>query len=116
VIEIGRPIPLFQAPAVEHTDEIADGEGLFLVMGDQNRRGAALLENVAHLQAELLAQSHVEVGKRLVEQQQAWRGCQGAGQGHPLLLPARQLVGIAPVEAGQIHQFEHVRHYGCRVG
>jgi hypothetical protein len=42
--------------------------------------------------------------QRLVEQQQAWRGCQSAYQGNALLLAPGQLGRILISMLGQIHQ------------
>lgn len=59
-----------------------------LVVGDQQRGGAGLLQNAAHLVGQTFAQIHVEVGKRFVQQEQAWFGRQRTRQRHTLLLAA----------------------------
>ncbi|MNP39523.1 hypothetical protein D3C76_1331030 [compost metagenome] len=92
---------------------VADGEGFFLVMGDEDGAGAAALENVAHFVAEPAAQLHVEVGKGLVEQQQLRFGCQGARQGDALLLATGQFMRIALAQTVELDQLQHfVDHPG----
>ncbi len=86
VIERVGVVPLVQAALLHHADLVAYGKSLELVVGDKQRRGVGRLEDAAHLVGEPLAQVNIEVGERLVEQQQAWLGCQGSGQGHALLL------------------------------
>ena len=50
-----------------------------------------LLDADEWFEPDALAQLDVEIGKGLIQQQQAWRRRQRAGQRHPLLLPARKL-------------------------
>ena len=80
VVQVERGIPLLQPAFMEDPDMVADGEGFFLIMGDQNGAGATGLEDVAHLMTEAAAQFAIEVGEGLIEQQQLRFGCQGAGQ------------------------------------
>ncbi|MOA24011.1 hypothetical protein D3C78_1446710 [compost metagenome] len=77
-------------------------------MGDQDGAGATALENVANLVAQAPAQLHVEVGEWLVEQQQLRLRCQRTGQGDPLLLAAGQFMRVAPAQAAQLDQLEHL--------
>ncbi len=58
--------------------------------------------------AEAPAQVDVEVGERLVEQQQFRLRCQRARQRDTLLLPARQFVGVAFAQLRQVHQLQHL--------
>ena len=81
-------VPLLQLPLVDHADHVADGKCLQLVVRDEQGRGACGLEDAAHLMRQALAQVHVEVGKRLVQQHQLRAGRQRAGQRHALLLAA----------------------------
>jgi len=61
-------------------------------MRDHHRGGAALLDDLAHLERQALAQVDVEVGKRLVEQQQIRSRRERARQRHALLLPAGEFM------------------------
>ncbi|MNY78532.1 hypothetical protein D3C86_2188170 [compost metagenome] len=67
---------------------VADREGFFLVMGNQNRAGTTAFEDVTDFVAQASAQFDVQVGKRLVQQQQLRLWGQRPGQGHALLLAA----------------------------
>ena len=67
-------------------------------MGDHDRRGAVGPQGGDHVGADLGPQGGVEGGERLVEQHQRGVGRQRPGEGHPLLLPAGELVGAAPLE------------------
>ena len=91
-------------------DHVADGKGLELVVCHQERGGARGFQNAAHLVGQAFAQVHVQVGKRLVEQQEPWLRGQGARQGHALLLPAREFVGVARLHALQAHQGQDLVH------
>ena len=64
-------------------------------MGDVQHGQAQLQVEPLQLDPHVLAQAGVEVGQRLVEQQQRRMAHDGAGHRHPLLLPAGQLVRIA---------------------
>ncbi|MNC34859.1 hypothetical protein D3C75_833160 [compost metagenome] len=108
VVEVERRVPLLEATIVEHADLVADGEGFLLVVGDQDGAGAARFEYLADLLAEAAAQFDVEVGERLIEQQQARFGGQCAGQGDALLLAAGQLVRVALAQRPQLDQLEHL--------
>ena len=57
--------------------------------------------------AHLHAQALVEVGQRLVEQQQPWLDDQGARQRDALLLATRELAGAAARMFAQAHHVEH---------
>ena len=69
-----RRVPLLDAALVQHADLVGHREGLVLVVRHQDRRRAARLDDVAHLVRQALAQVDVEVGERLVEQQELGRG------------------------------------------
>ena len=70
VVQRVRVVPLVQPAFVHHADHVADGEGLELVVRDEQRRGVRRLEDAADLVRQPLAQVDVEVGERLVQQQQ----------------------------------------------
>ena len=93
-----------QAALVHHTDGVADGEGLQLVVGHKQGGGLRRLEDAAHLVGQALAQVDVEVGKRLVQQHELGARRQRPGQGHTLLLAARKLVRKTVFAAFQSHQ------------
>jgi hypothetical protein len=76
--------------------------------GSPESRWCRGLEDVANLMAELAAQFTIEVGERLVEQQQLRLRRQGAGQGDTLLLAAGKLMREALAEVFQVDQFQQL--------
>ncbi len=60
-----------------------------------------LAQHVVHLGAHAGAQAGVEGRERLVEEDDLGIGGQRPGQRHPLLLTARELMGVAPSQPGQ---------------
>ena len=66
MVQVERRVPLFQPTILEHADLIADSEGFFLIVGDENGAGATRLENFANFVAQAPAQVAIEVGERLV--------------------------------------------------
>ena len=109
-------VPLVQLALVHHADRVADRERFELVVRDEQGGGLRRLQDGAHLLRQALAQVHVEVGKRLVQQQQLGPRRQRAGQRHALLLAARQLVWKALLAAVQPHQRQHLGHAGLALG
>ena len=110
VVQIVRAVPLHDAALLHHPHLVGHGEGFVLVVGDQNRRGLRRLEDVAHFLAQPLAQRHIQIGKRLVQQQQARLRGQRPRQRHPLLLAAGQFMRVALRQAIQANQRQHARH------
>ena len=95
VIEAVGVVPLVQLAFVHDADHIADRKGFELVVCDEQGGGLGGFEDVAHLVGQALAQVDVQVGKRLVQQQQVGLGGQGSGQRHALLLTTREFVRVA---------------------
>ena len=108
VVERIGVFPLVQMAFVHHADAVADGKGFQLVVGHKQGRGARSLQYATHLMRQPFAQIDIEIGKRLVEQQQArpWR--QRPRQRHALLLSARQFVGKPFVGSAHADQFQHL--------
>ncbi len=104
VIQVVRRIPLLQPTLIEHPHLITDRKGLILVVGHQNRTGAAGLEDVAHFMAQASTQFAVEVGEGLVQQQQLRLRRQRAGQRHTLLLPTGKLMRETLAQVAEVHQ------------
>ena len=67
------------------------------VVGDQQRGHLHPFQHLGQLVAQAHTQQCVQRRQRLIQQQQARRGCQRTGQRHALLLPARQVArqGVA---------------------
>ena len=75
-------------------------------MGDKDGGRADGALDLAQLDLHLLAQLGVEVGERLVEQQDLRLDHQSAGQRHALLLAARELAREAAGERRESDQFQ----------
>ena len=95
LVDAGGRGVLLDAPLVEEQDAVGHRQGLGLVVGHHHRADAEPLDQLAQPEPGLLAQLGVEVGERLVEQEQARVVDQGPGQGHALLLAAGELVRVA---------------------
>ena len=76
-------------------------------MGDDHQRqavGGQLGDGVQHLAGQL----RVKGGGRLVKQQHFGLEGDGAGDGHALLLPAGELVGVKVLAVEHTHLFQHL--------
>ena len=97
-----------EAPLLDDEDAVGHGQRLLLVMGDHYRGDAQPLLQLADFAAQQQAYFGIEGGERLVEEQQAGRHRQGAGQSHPLLLPAGELGGVLAPHAAHADQVEEL--------
>src|SRR6185369_15575244 len=80
-------------PAVGDLDDAVGGRHDPGVVGGEDERGAALAVEAAHEIDDLAPGGAVEVRRGLVGQDQRGLADQRAGDGHALLLAARQLAG-----------------------
>ncbi len=118
----GTGIDLERRPVLLHASEIHDRDlvrqrqRLGLVVGDvdESDPGAAL--QFLELGAHALAQLGVEIGQRLVEQQDVGLDHQRAGERNALLLAAGQLARIAGFEPREIHQRQRLLDLAARLG
>ena len=78
-------------------------------MGHIYKRYAHLLLDTLQLVLHILAQTQIQRAQRLVQKQYLRTVHQCAGDGHPLLLAAGQLVDAAAVKALQA---DHLQHFG----
>ena len=79
-------------------------------MRDQQNRRAFFFQKRQGGIADPVAQAIVEARKGLIHQHDARARGQGAGQGHALLLTARQLMRVLVRKAGQIDLVQQLRH------
>src|SRR6185312_10197525 len=93
---------------VHHHDAVGERHRLTLVVGDQDGRGAHGALDLAQLDLHFLAQLGVEVGERLVEQQNLRPDHQGAGERHALLLAARKLAREAAGELAKPDEIQRL--------
>ncbi len=77
-------------------------------MGDEEEGDADVALDRLELHLHLLAQLEVEGAERLVEEEHARPVDQGAGEGDPLALAARELAGAAAAEVTEAHLLERV--------
>ena len=93
---------------VHHRDAVGHRYGLFLVVRHVYERDADLGLDAFELELHLLAQLQVQSPQGLVQEQDLRTVHEGAGQGHALLLPSREL-GLPPLtEALEVHQPKHI--------
>ena len=78
-------------------------------MGDEERGQAEPALQPPDLELQLLAQLAVERAEGLVEQQQPRAEDHGAGERHPLLLPARELPRQPPGQRAELDQRQRLR-------
>ena len=79
-------------------------------MGDEHEGGAGHGVDASKLGKHRLAQMGIEIGKRFVEQNEAWPHGKGAGQGNSLTLAARKLVRAARLQPLQADDLKHFRN------
>ena len=108
VVDIHRCADLLDATFRHDDHRVRHGEGLLLVMGDENKGDACGLLQVFQLLLHVLAQLQVESGQRLVQQQHLRPVDNGPCYGHTLLLSAGKAGNAALVKALQCHQIQHL--------
>ena len=106
VVEITGRALLGDHAAVHHDDPVGDRQRLLLVVGHVDHGDAEPPLQLADLLAHAAAQPRVQVGQRLVEQEHGRLEDEGAGDGHALLLAARQLAGQAVPEGAETDRGE----------
>lgn len=107
-VEVLRPPDLLDVAAVHHHDAVGHRHCLGLVVGDVDGAGFQLLVEIHNAVAHFAAQARVEVGERLVHQEQPRVAHDGAGHRHPLTLAAGELRRLA---VQQRFQLQHLRHF-----
>ncbi len=113
-VDRGRHVFLDDAAAVQDGHAIGERQGLLLVVGDEDRGEAAVALDAAQLDLHLLAKPPVQRREGLVEQQNARLRHDGARQGHPLLLPAGELLRTARFETAEMHHLDRPRDLAGR--
>ena len=107
-------INLVDNAILHHDDEVRNGHSLFLIVSNKDGGDPCLPLDAAQFLAGLQTQTGIQIGKRLVQQQDARHLHQRTGNGHTLLLTARKLAGFAIHQALQLHQLcclqRHIRH------
>jgi hypothetical protein len=109
-VSLFRRADLLDAALVQHRNPVGEREGFFLIVADEQKSDAHAALEVFELGAHLLAQTRVQCGERLVQQQHVRLDDQRARQGHPLLLAAGEFRGNARFFSGQLEQLERLTH------
>ena len=95
---------------VEHHDPVGQRHGLGLVVGDVDHGGVEPVAQPGDLEAHAHPQGGVEVGERLVEQEDLRVADDGPPDGHPLALPAGELARVAPEQHPDLQGRGHLGH------
>ena len=95
---------------VQHQQPVTQGHRLGLVVGHKQAGDAQPPLQPTDLGAHLDAQPCVEVGQRLIEQEQFWLAHDGAAHRHALALPAGQLARLASEQRPDAEQCRCVLH------
>jgi hypothetical protein len=110
MVDLARGADLLDVARVHHHHPIGERHRFHLVVGDEDRGGGKPAVQAANLDAHLHAQLGIEVGERLVEQEDLRLADHGARHGHALALAAGELGGLAVEEAGEAHRLRHGGH------
>ena len=110
LVELHRRRYLSQLALFEQSDLGGHGQGLDLVVGYVNDGCADLLVEALQLGTHVDTELCVQVGQRLVEEQQLGLGSNCTGDGHALLLTAGKLVGVAILQLVDTHELKGL-HY-----
>ena len=103
VVDVLRRPELFDHAVVHHRHPMGKRHRLDLVMGDIDRRHLELMLQALQLGAHLHAQLRVEIGQRLVKQEDPWCSYDRPGQRHPLALTAGKLPRQPVQQRLQLH-------------
>ena len=110
LIDFLRAAQLLHAPALHHRNAVRHRQSLVLIMGDKDKGDAGFALQRLQFRPHPLAQLGVQRRQGFVQQQDLRPRRQRARQGHPLLLPARKLIGAAMLHPFQPDQFHHPGH------
>jgi hypothetical protein len=75
-------------------------------VGHEDHRGPEAFLQPLEFHAHLVAQEGVQIGERLVEEEDARLDDEGPGQGHALLLPTRELAGVPGPQRAEPDELE----------
>ncbi len=103
-VDLSRRAALHDPPLVHDGDAIGHGQRFFLIVGHVDERDAKLLVEVLDLQLHLAGQLLVEGTEGFIHEEHGVAEHEDPGQGHTLLLAARQLPGISAPEPSQPSQ------------
>jgi hypothetical protein len=95
VVHVARGVALLEVAVLEHRHAVTHGHGLGLVVGDVDRGDAEAALQRGDLGAGLHAQLGVEVGQRLVHEEDLGGAHDGAAHGNTLTLTTGEGLRLA---------------------
>ena len=107
-VELQGGADLLEPALVQDGHPVGDGQRFFLVVGDPDRRRFERPLQTAQERTQFTPQRLVEARERFVEEQHLRTDGERPGDGHPLLLPSRNLAGIPVRELEESHPFQHL--------
>ncbi len=110
LVEIALAADLADASLGHHHETIRHGQRLFLVMCHHHGCQAEALLQFADFHPHLCAQLGIEVGQGLVQQKHVGPHRQRPGQGHTLLLSARECARQPVPQSAQPHHLQRFAH------
>jgi hypothetical protein len=111
LVDVSRRAELLDAPLGHDGEAVGHRQRLLLVVRDVEEGDADLALDCLQLELERPAELRVERTQRLVEEKDARVEHERPRKRHPLLLPARELVRLALLEALEANEREHIRHF-----
>ena len=103
---------LLNFPFVHDGDLIGEGEGFFLIVGDEKERDAETFLELFELDADAFAEGGVEGGEGFVEEEEFGFDDEGAGEGGALFFTAGEISGEAVAFFLEADEIEHFFHFG----
>ncbi|MNG13051.1 hypothetical protein D3C84_967040 [compost metagenome] len=110
LVEFAWRADLLDAAAIEHNNLVGQGHRFNLVVGHVDHGRAQAPMQPSDFVAHLHAQGGVEVGQRLVEQQDVRFPRHGPAHGHPLALSTRQFPWLALQQFVQLQDLRGFQH------
>src|SRR5438552_1571147 len=101
---------LLQEALLQDGDAPAQTHRLDLIVRDMNHGGAEPGVQTAHLHAHLHAQWSIEMGERLVEQEELWPSDYGSPHRHTLALAAGERAGDSAEAGREAEELRRVPH------
>ena len=112
---VGRP-SLQRAAAVDDADAVGERLRLREIVRDEDDRDLERAAQARQLLLQRLARHAVDGGERLIEQQHLGIAGERAGKRDALALAARQLIGLACLEAVEVHARQQIRPRAAALG
>ena len=110
VIDLVRGADLQDLAGLHERDAAGHGHRLHLVVGDIDEGGAEAAVQIGKLAAHMDAQARIEIGERLVHQEDLRLAHHGAAEGGALALAAGELAGAAVEERLDLQELGDTAH------